>query len=335
MSSGGNKVFRVVSSAMPFVIIAGLLAAALFIKPKVSGKSLDLPTIGRRDRLYGFTVVDKGVLWAAGNDGKVIRSEDGGKIWTEQKTPVRVHLQDIGAWSPEKAVAVGNQGVVIVTQDGGKTWKEVEAPKSSVANKLMRVRVSPDGTAWAVGEMGVILRSKDFGASWERMVKEEDVAWNDVYFFDSRSGVVVGEFGRIMATADAGKTWRPVASPVKSSLMGVRFRDAEHGVAVGMEGVVLKSENGGKNWSPVQKVTKEHLFAVDGDKNGWVVVGDKGVVLRGDALGGGWKLSRLGENDLSWHTEVQKKGDDIYMSGNTIGVIRDGKWQIFDGRRKG
>jgi photosystem II stability/assembly factor-like uncharacterized protein len=322
-------------SVLPFLICGGLLWAALFIKPQAVGKSIEPPVIGRRDRLYGFTVLDKGVLWAAGNDGKVIRSEDDGKTWAEQKTPVRLHLQDLAAWTPEKAVAVGNQGVIIVTQDGGKTWKEVEVPKSTVANKLMRVRVFPDGSAWAVGEMGALLRSTDFGVSWERMAKEEDVAWNDVHFFNARSGLVVGEFGRIMATSDGGKTWRSVPSPIKSSLMGVCFRDAGHGVAVGMEGVVLKSDTGGKSWVSVPKVTKEHLFAVDGDKKGWVIVGDKGVVLRGDVLGGGWKLSRLSENDLSWHTEVRKRGDDIYMSGNTIGVIRDGKWQIFDGRRKG
>jgi photosystem II stability/assembly factor-like uncharacterized protein len=330
-----KRLTSIIMSVLPFLICGGLLSAALFIKPKAVGKSIEPPVIGRRDRLYGLTVLDKGVLWAAGNDGKVIRSEDDGKTWAEQKTPVRLHLQDIGAWTPEKAVAVGNQGVVIITEDGGKTWKEVEAPKSSVANKLMRVRVFPDGSAWAVGEMGAILRSKDFGFSWERMAKEEDVAWNDVFFFNSQSGLVVGEFGRIKSTTDAGKTWRPVSSPVKSSLMGVRFRDAQHGVAVGMEGVVLKSDNGGKSWVPVPKVTKVHLFAVDGDKNGWVVSGDMGVVLRADASGVGWKSSRLGENDLSWHTEVRKRGDDIYMSGNTIGVIRDGKWQIFDGRRKG
>lgn len=329
-----KRLTSVIMSVLPFLIIGGLLWTALFIKPKAIGKSIELPVIGHRDRLYGFTVLDKGVLWAAGNDGKVIRSEDDGKTWAEQKTPVRLHLQDLGAWTPEKAVVVGNQGVVIVTQDGGKTWKEVEAPKSSVANKLMRVRVFPDGVAWAVGEVGAILRSKDFGVTWERMAKEEDVAWNDVYFFNSRSGLVVGEFGRIMATSDAGKTWRSIPSPVKSSLMGVRFRDAEHGVAVGMQGVVLKSDNGGKSWSLVQKVTEEHLFAVDGDKNGWVITGDRGVVLRADVSGVGWKSSRLGETDLSWHTEVFKKGDDIYMSGNTIGVVRDGKWQIFDGRKR-
>ncbi|MGB7631252.1 MAG: YCF48-related protein [Candidatus Deferrimicrobium sp.] len=330
-----KRLSSIILAVLPFLICGGLLWSALFIKPKAIGKSIEPPVIGRRDRLYGFTVLDNGVLWAAGNDGKVIRSEDGGETWAEQKTPVQVNMQDLDAWTPEKAVAVGNQGVVIDTQDGGKTWKEVNAPKSTVANKLIRVRVFPDGEAWAVGEMGAVLRSKDFGVSWERMMKEEDVAWNDVYFFNSRSGLVVGEFGRIKSTTDGGKTWRSVSSPVKNSLMGVYFRDAEHGVAVGMEGVVLKSDDGGKSWSLMPKVTEEHLFAVDGDKNGWVASGDKGIILRSNASGVEWKSSRLSENDLSWHTKVKKKGDDIYLSGNTIGVVRDGKWQIFRGRKRG
>ncbi len=318
-------------SAAPFLIIGGLLAAALFIKPKAVGKTIEPPPIDRRDRFYGIAVPDPNVIWAAGNGGKVIRSEDGGKSWNVQETPVTFHLQDIAAWDVRKAVAVGNQGVIIVTGNGGKTWKEVQAPKSEVANKLVRVKTLPDGSAWAVGEMGAILSSKDYGATWTRRSKEEDVGWNGIAFADAKNGWIVGEFGRMLRTADGGNTWRPVKGPVGSSLMSVAFRDAANGAACGFEGLVLVTADGGRSWKAANRATKTHLLDVAWDGGAWVAVGSKGTIVKSDAAGREWTARRLSDQDLAWHTKIVAgaKGGVIYVSGATTGVLEGGKWNVY------
>lgn len=330
-----RRAISLIWSVMPFAICGALLGAALFIKPKAIGKSMDPPVIERRDSFYGIAMPTPEILWAVGSDGKAIRSEDGGKSWMVQKTPVLHHLQDIDAWDGLRAVAVGNRGDVIVTRDGGKTWKEVQAPRSEVANKLVRVRVSPDGSAWAVGEMGAVLVSRDYGQTWERAVKEEDVGWNDIVFTDSVNGFIVGEFGRILRTRDGGRTWKPAASPVKSSLMGVFFRDKQHGVAVGMDGVVIRTSDSGSTWARARAVAGVHLFDVCSDGKSWLVVGDRGVVLTGDASGAVWKVQRLSENDLSWHTECLTRSGVSYLSGSTLGMWKDGKWAPFENDARG
>lgn len=329
MKSFGNKVFRVVLSAMPFVIIGGLLGAVFFIKPKANGMSIEPPPIERRDHFYGVLAPEKDVIWAAGSLGKVVRSEDDGKSWKEQATPSTHHLQDIAAWDALRAVCVGNQGVVIVTLDGGKTWKEVKAPRSEVANKLMRVKAYPEGVAWAVGEMGAVLCSADYGQTWTRRSKEEDVGWNDVAFVDPKNGLVVGEFGRMLRTSDGGNTWKPSGSPAKSSLLAVAFRDGSSGVAVGMEGLTLSTSDGGRTWKTAAPVTKVHLFDVTWGGDKWFAVGGKGALLTGDASGMKWTAGRLAETDLAWHTKIVRGKKGFYAAGANLGSLRDGKWEIF------
>lgn len=329
MSSPVNKLSRVVLSALPFVIIVGLLGAAFFIKPKANGKSIEPPAIERRDHFYGVIAPEKEVLWAAGSLGKIVRSEDDGKTWKEQATPTTVHLQDMAAWDGQRAVAVGNQGIVIVTQDGGKSWKEIAVPKSSVANKLMRVKAYAGGIAWAVGEMGAVLFSGDYGQNWVRRSKEEDVGWNDVTFADSQNGFVVGEFGRILRTSDGGNTWKPYASPAKSSLLAIAFRDGANGVAVGMEGLTLSTSDMGKSWKAITPVTQVHLFDVTWGGDKWFAVGGKGALISGDASGTKWTAGRLSNSDLAWHTKIVRGKNGFYAAGANLGSFKDGKWEVF------
>jgi len=319
----------VIVAAMPFLIILGLLGAALFIKPKSTGKNIPLPVIEKRDRFYGIVVPEQGVIWMAGSGGKIIRSNDGGKKWAVQSTPVSQHLQDIAAWDGQRAVAVGNLGVVLITGNGGQGWKEVQAPKSSVANKLIRVKAFPGGTAWSVGEMGAVLVSRDYGATWVRSTKEEDVGWNDITFIDARNGWVVGEFGRMLHTKDGGTSWEPVKGPVQASLMGVAFRDGSNGVAVGMEGVVLATADGGRSWKEAKKVTKVHLFDVTWTGDSWRAVGGKGMSLTADKAASVWTAARLSDTDMSWHTRAITRFGTTYICGGTAGILDKGNWNIF------
>jgi photosystem II stability/assembly factor-like uncharacterized protein len=157
-----------------------------------------------------------GVLWIAGTNGKIARSEDDGRNWKLQLIAIKTHLQDIAAWDMDTAIVVGNKGAAGITSSGGATWTEVDVPKSKVANKLTRVLALSQGGAWVVGEMGALLHSADFGKTWERRREEEDVAWNDIAFADAKNGWVVGEFGRILRTTDGGTGWQPGWPPAAS-----------------------------------------------------------------------------------------------------------------------
>lgn len=322
-----QRLSRTLLALLPFAIIAGLLYAALFIKPEVAGSSVAPPVMARGDLQYGLASPQAGTIWAAGSDGKVWRSDDAGRSWQLQPTPTAETLQDIAAWDRDHAVAVGNQGMVITTGDGGRSWRSVDAPRSKVANKLMRVAIAEGGIAWAVGEVGAVLRSKDFGASWERAMPEKDAAWNGI-FVGRQKVWLAGEFGRLAMSSDQGGRWTEVAAPVKSSLMAVTFRDELQGVAVGLDGVVLTTQDGGASWSTQPSGTREHLFDVAWDGSAWVAVGDKGVLVSGDASGRAWQASRLTENDRAWHTKVLADADQLVAGGATLAIVPRNKHPV-------
>lgn len=308
------------ASALPLVVIAGLWYAAVSIKPQPTGSSVAPPAVARGDFIYGITAPPGKFLLAAGSEGKVWRGKPDGASWVVLPTPTKSTLQDVSAWDSHRAVAVGNDGVVLVTSDGGDTWRQVDAPRSAVANKLVRVRVDGTADAWAVGEMGAVLHSTDSGVSWTRRALEQDAAWNDVHVQDGKVWLA-GEFGRIAYSADGGAHWNQVASPVNASLMAIVFRDPLHGIAVGVEGIVLATRDGGMHWDALAKTTKEHLFDAAWDGANWIAVGDKGLLLKGDAQAGRWEVLRPSANERGWHTKVLATPTHYLMAGENFRSI--------------
>lgn len=332
----GKRTFSLLDLALILVVGAGLVVAAmqseaLVPEPGVEAVDIPEPPIEVRDQLYGLAVPEPGVLWVAGNYGKIVRSDDGGRSWGIQPTHTEANLQDLAAWNTDQAVAVGNGGVVLVTSDGGASWEEREAPQSEIVNKLFRVETREGGLAWAVGAGGMIVHSGDYGASWQRRSEVEDVAWNGIAFVDDDTGWAVGEFGRIQHTTDGGLSWEAQESPVERSLMAVAFRDPERGVAVGLDGLILRTDDGGSSWTVMESEAAVHLYDVLWDGDRWLVAGDGGTVLTGDPEAREWAVHPLGGHELGWHTEAFPLPEAVLLVGASQGTWRDGTWQRFTG----
>ncbi len=325
-----KSLLRILSSVMPFAIIGGLLYAGIFVKPKSVGASVLPPVLNQRDAFYGVAVPADNIIWAAGRNGKIVRSEDAGKTWAVQTTPVRANLQSIAAWDATRAIAVGNFGTVLTTTDGGKAWTAVaNVPRNADMQKYIRVRPAADGSAWMVGEFGLILASKDFGASWKSTGRQEDLAWNDIAV-SATTILVVGEFGKIRRSTDGGATWQDIASPLKSSLLSVALGSDGAAVAVGLEGAILTSKDAGVTWQRADSGTKEHLFCVTRSADGWVAVGNQGLYLTAGQEPQGWVLKHFAERVFAWHTDVQTRAGKIFVAGATLSqVAADSKFTQF------
>ena len=91
-----HRIVRIVTSIMPILIIAALIYAAIFIKPKPIGQGLDPPIISGRDFFYGMAFPTTMTIWAVGNNNSnILRSDDAGVTWERQHSPVRLNLQEI------------------------------------------------------------------------------------------------------------------------------------------------------------------------------------------------------------------------------------------------
>lgn len=322
-----NKWLNVVSSLMPLVIIASLLYAAFFIKPTVSSKAVAPPMFERRDHLYGLAVAQEKDVWVVGSDGKILHTDQAGAgwNWAAQKAGVETNLQAVAAWDKLRAVAVGNNGLALFTEDGGAKWTDAQAPKSAVANKLVRVRVQAEGLGYAIGEYNAILKSTDYGKTWARLTPEKDVVW---YGFDSagRKILVAGEFGRIMLSPDEGASWQEIQTPTKAHLTGVAFRSEQEALLVGLNGTLLRTLDSGKNWQIVSAGIDEHIYDVIWDGVRYVACGDRGLLIT-SADGTNWSTLDAGldatQRNYLWFMQIRKFGAAYLLAGSTLALVED------------
>lgn len=317
----------VISYLAPIVVVLALGALSQ-VEPEIPAIYVEQPAIELRDRFFGGAGSGE-FFWLVGKNGKIVRSDDGGNSWSVQTVPVRANWQDIAYWDAERAVVVGNDGQGAITGDGGVSWTPVRLPVSDVAGKVFRVEIDDTGVAWATAEVGVLLYSEDHGATWQRAdTPQADVAWNDVAFGDDGSVCTVGEFGQILCRFDAESGWVAVESPVEQSLMAVAFGPGGTGLAVGVNGKIIQTEDGGSSWDEVSNLTDRHLFDVAWDGTGWVIVGDKGVLIRGRP-NSSWQVSRVSAMDFSWHTSVTILPEGYLIAGQSSGIWRNGNWNPF------
>jgi len=318
--------------ALVFVFIASALLTSAWFSDSFVPSSFEKETfkpsvVELRDNLYGSAHAGEGLIWIAGNNGKIIRSKDGGKKWENLKSGTLIHFQDIAAWDEKHLVAVGNNAVIATSQDGGDSWIIRDIPKSKVANKLIRVKTFPKGVAWTCGIMGAAFYTDDYGRNWQRRIPEKDIAYNDIAFVTEEIGVIVCEFGEILRTIDGGNTWEKMEIEVDSSLSAIEFNSKNIGIAVGLDGVILKSTDFGKTWKKVQEVDlSEHLWDIIYQDGRWISVGSKGLIATSSDDGIRWQVRQLSETEMLWHTEVSSLTSKLIIVGGTQGIYKDDEW---------
>jgi photosystem II stability/assembly factor-like uncharacterized protein len=74
--------------------------------------------------LFDVFAVDRETAWAVGIDGKVIKTDNGGKVWKQLETgTVKRHLFRIAGDKKGAVIIVGN-GIALTSSDNGATWKD-------------------------------------------------------------------------------------------------------------------------------------------------------------------------------------------------------------------
>lgn len=324
MEARGRSLWWWITSALPPVIIACLLYAALFVKPSGAGTAVAEPIVSPRDRFYGVSIAGDGSMVAVGSDGKIVVGDfrHGPGAARRAASGTKETLQAVARWDERRLVAVGNDGVILVSDDGGATWMPVEAPKSKVANRLVKVKTAADGKAFAVGEFNTLLHTGDFGKSWERRLPEKDTV---IYGIDIQGAhaAAVGEYGRVLISADGGETWKELQSPVKANLTAVAFGRDGAAVAVGLNGTAIFSADAGRTWSEVKTGSEEHLYDVVWTGQKYLAVGDRGAVLL-SADGRIWSRVESGLGvaaNYLWFMQALPAGDAYVLVGSGIAVM--------------
>jgi photosystem II stability/assembly factor-like uncharacterized protein len=108
----------------------------------------------RRVRFNAASFVDKRRGWAVGTEGRIFKTQDGGRTWSEQSSNVRADLYDVKFFDEFEGWAAGAQGTLIHTTDGGRRWVVVP---SGTTHALERLCFVGRTRGWVVGFGGTII----------------------------------------------------------------------------------------------------------------------------------------------------------------------------------
>jgi photosystem II stability/assembly factor-like uncharacterized protein len=202
--------------------------------------------------LRAVQFVDAREGWAAGDDGVIWHSIDGGQTWERQKSGTRATLTGIHFLTPYTGYVVGRN----------------ELPGD-------------------LGSSGVLLATADGGITWNEVASGVLPGLNAVTFFDEKNGLVCGDScgaypGGAFTTADGGKSWRPMVGPLGGSWLALDGKSAKEAMLVGAWGKSAAIKDGElKPINPAQMNIpgSRSIRAVKSNGETAFAVGDGGLVV--------------------------------------------------------
>lgn len=245
------------------------------------GGQWDQRPVPTRSTLTTIATAD-GQLWAAGHDGVIVHSADGGQTWHTQRSDPFMAVPDQAPGDRDQrqgapvldllftdathGIAVGAYSLMLQTSDGGATWTPVQALATDAG-------AAPEPEAVA-SESGV------FNAEDLQLGEESNPHFNAVARTGSGALALVGERGTFLRSRDNGVTWEKVAFPYAGSLFGVLAWEADHILAFGLRGNVYESADLGSTWTKVDSTVSVSLMGGAALANGGaLLVGSNGTVL--------------------------------------------------------
>jgi photosystem II stability/assembly factor-like uncharacterized protein len=317
---GRNRAFEVLVVLASMAAMFGSPAVSLaqpFHAPDAMLADAELNDVFFLDPDRGWVVGDRGVIWV---------TDDGGRHWRLQGSPVPCRLESVWFVDDRRGWIVGGwthpythrtTGVVLRTSDGGQRWEAL--PRLSLP-ALKGVKFFDLRNGWALGNASAlypagVFRTEDGGLSWSSVAAAGNAGWLSGDFPDAQGGVVAGrqptaaqvrQRGAVIAdspppglrAARCVRLGTPSAGPPASPVAA----GAASGWLVGDGGLVLRTGDGGRSWAPpaarlpggMAEYFDFHSVAVSGERC-WIA-GTPGTRVLHSADGGrNWQVFDTGQ----------------------------------------
>lgn len=242
------------------------------------GRSWTQAAVPTRTTLTAIHFFDASLGWAAGHDGIILRTRDGGLTWErvrfapEQEQPVL----DIWFQNQKQGYAIGAYGLFLVTGDGGDTWTQQQIDDEEW--HLNHLAATDSGRLFIAAEAGRIYRSDSSGESWVTLPSPYEGSFFGTLPLEGGSLLLFGLRGRLFRSEDAGLTWQAVQSNTTASLNhGLVLEDGTVLLA-GLGGTLLLSRDCGRTFQPRRQKDRQGISALALAADGSVIaVGEFGV----------------------------------------------------------
>jgi photosystem II stability/assembly factor-like uncharacterized protein len=299
-----------------------LFVIALFPAPSAGAReqlAWARQTSGVLARLTTIFFLDATRGWAAGSNGTLLATEDGGASWRRRPLPERESrelINDLWFFDPARGWLLGEYGrfnrmpnpsgaiervFLMSSADGGANWRpaELSAPPAPVRAGLSGRTVSATPA-----------QPETKPAPKPDEIKPSDPVLVRMAFATPNAGWACGETGAIQATTNGGASWSLQPVLTKKLLYDVAAIDERTAVVVGAGGTVLRTADGGRTWREVSSGVAAALRAVHfaNARLGWAA-GSGGVILVTTNGGASWRPQESGAtqnlNDLAFVNETE------------------------------
>ncbi len=248
-------------------------------------------------RIYGIEFLDNRIGFAVGEQGLVLRTEDGGSNWNGIKSAHNMY--QICFSGKSAGFAVGAKGTLMSSTDGGDAWKLLSG--SGTTNNLASVFFLNENVGLAVGLSGTIMHTTTGGALWSDYyisLNSTSTHWYSVCFPDSSTGFLLGDgFNNILKTINSGKNWNWNERQSSWNINDSFFINPSKGWLAGDQGVIAVRNGKSQNnyWTPQTSGTTYNLFSIFfvDTLNGWAV-GQASTVLHTTDGGNKWSSMAAG-----------------------------------------
>ncbi|TAJ54485.1 MAG: glycosyl hydrolase [Nevskiaceae bacterium] len=230
--------------------------------------------------LTALSFIDAKQGWAAGHDGTVLATSDGGETWRLQRTDTQgdrplfaIHFEDA-----RHGLAVGLFGTAISTDDGGASWQPLAIASGERPDRHLFTLFGGRGRPLFVGaESGVLFRSTDGGRVWQEIQTDNTGSFWAGTALEGQAWLVAGLRGHVYQSLDDGQSWSALDSGTQQSLTAVaRLRDGRLLLA-GLGGTLLSRAPGGTGFSPQTRADRANLAAIVETAAGTLLLGGGGV----------------------------------------------------------
>jgi photosystem II stability/assembly factor-like uncharacterized protein/TolA-binding protein len=254
--------------------------------------------------------VDEHEGWAAGDDGVVWHSIDGGRTWERQPTGVRASLRSVCFLDPytgwvagrEELPHGGSLGVLLVTRDGGLKWQRVAAGSLPGLNGV-RFTDAWHGLAFGDGTDQFptgLFQTADGGRTWQPLPGARTPSWLAAHFLDANKVLLAGAWGRLAVLRQGSLGEADIDAPGGRSIHALAAA-GKRAFAAGQGGLVVSADAAGRwGYAPLpfaaelQANCDFHAVAVR-DEHVWVAGRPGSVVLHSADGGGKWELQPTGQ----------------------------------------
>jgi photosystem II stability/assembly factor-like uncharacterized protein len=256
------------------------------------------------DRMNGWAVGDRGVIW---------HTADGGTTWQQQASGVSCGLNSVSFIDARRGWAAGgenrapgrsSQGVVLQTTDSGATWKTL--PNWHLPQLILIKFFNPNigvaaGAGSAVHPSGVFV-TRDGGATWQPLPTDKAGHWSAGDFLDEESGALAASAGEFATLARHQVKHSPLAMPSIRTVHAMRLAAPAGGWLVGDGGLVMTTSDLGHTWqSPpgdlppnVAEHFDFHALAVRGERV-WIGGSPGTRVFHSPDGGKSWQVFATGQ----------------------------------------